>query len=53
MCIVKSSTVSTNLPYNHSPVKPAPSIEAEEMTDESDSNIDGIAGLNSESVMLF
>ncbi len=40
-------------PDGHSPVKPVLSIETEERIDESDSDIDDIEGLNSESVMLF
>ncbi len=40
-------------PDEHSPVKPAPSIETEETIDESDSDIDNIKGLNSEAAMLF
>ncbi len=41
------------LPENHSPIKPAPSIETKELDDDSDSNNDDIEGLNSKAVMLF
>ncbi len=52
-CVFKSSYVSTTSPDDDSPVKPAPSIKTEEAIDESDSSIDDIEGLNSESVTLF
>ncbi len=40
-------------PDDHSPVKPAPTIKTKETIDESNSDIDDIEGLNSESVMLI
>ncbi len=41
------------LPHDHSPVKPALSIETKETDDDSDNGIDDIEDLNSEVIMLF